>query len=463
MKVMKEVREFLIDRDKRVKHQEELLKEYKKGTLATVRINYPGVEKSNFINDSIVEVICKEISSYYKKHIVFQEDYKNKEGFIGHFIFKGDPVEIKKFLISIEEKHILGRTVDIDVYYLQRNKFSGIEEVCGISRTDLQLKNRKCFICKEDARICSRAQSHSLEEIKNYFTGKYEEYLQRTREKEQVAYCVSQMAVKAMISEVSTMPSFGLVSPSTMGAHKDMDYYTFVDSAFILAPYIKEMALLGYSPHSPKEIFETIRFIGMDCEKAMLKGTNGVNTHKGMIFLMGIVTAAAMKTLYENYSFNEIENVIKEMCKDILSDFNNIAQKQYLTNGERLFRDYGFKGIRGEVQAGLPIVFKEILPKFLTEELKGNNLYAHTLLELMTVVEDSTIVHRHGLKKLKEVQEESKEILRVGGYKAKSGKEAALIFEQRCIEDNISPGGSADLLAILIFLREFYCFYFENK
>lgn len=452
---------FLMDRDKRVEHQEELLKKYKGSTLATVRVNYPGIEKSNFITDSIVKIICNEISIYHRKEIIFTEEYKSREGYIGHFIFNDNHNNIKKAMINLEENHILGRCVDIDVYYLKKDEKYGFDQVIGMSRSDLTLTSRKCFLCDEEARVCSRAQSHSLEEIKKYFEEKFEEYNEWIKQREALAYDISQLALKGIISEVSTIPSFGLVSPSTMGSHKDMDYYTFLDSSFAIVPYLKEMALIGYSYKEPKEIFKAIRKVGVACENAMFSATKGVNTHKGMIFLVGITVAAVMKTLYEKQNFNRIQEIIKAMCEDILSDFENIDTKSHLTHGEKLYRDYGFTGIRGEVKAGLPIVFNSVLPRFISSKVNGHDLYSETLLYLMAEVEDSTIVHRQNISKLKEIQLKSKEILEMGGLQSDIGRKAALDFEEQCINDNVSPGGSADMLALIIFLGEVYNKYFS--
>lgn len=460
MNEMETIGLFLMDRDRRVEHQEELLRKYKGLTLATVRINYPGIEKSNYITDTIIKIICKEISIFHKKQIIFSEEYTNREGYIGHFIFNVHHQIIKKAMIELEEKHILGRCVDLDVYYLKKNEELGFEEIVGTSRSDLKLPPRKCFLCKEEARICSRAQSHTQEEIKKYFEEKFEEYVLWSKNREELAYDISQLGLKAILSEVSTMPSFGLVSPGTMGSHKDMDYYTFMDSSFAIVPYLKEMAVTGYSYHEAKDIFQAIRFIGIECEKAMFAATKGVNTHKGMIFLVGITIAAAMKTIYQGGSFETTAEIIKEMCENILDDFKEIKYKTNLTHGERLFKDHGFEGIRGEVKKGLPVVFKEVLPEYLKSELEGHDLYAHTLLELIATVEDSTIVHRQNIGKLREIQGKAKSILEIGGLSSVEGREAALKFEQQCIKDNVSPGGSADLLALVIFLGEIFNKYF---
>lgn len=440
------INRFLNDREQRVYHQEKLMKEYSGRAFVTVRVNYPGVEKSSHVTDSIARIIIDEICVFNKKCILFHEEYINMEGVIGHFVMDCDPLEIKRDMVELEGSHILGRCVDIDVYGIRDGR------MYGLSRSDLNIGPRKCFLCEESAKICSRAQNHSLSDIKRYFEDKYSEYVDFEKEKKARCYELSNMALKAIIEEVSTMPSFGLVSPSTMGSHKDMDYYTFLDSSFAIAPYLKDMAERGYSFHSPKEIFEAIRPVGIEAEKEMFKVTGGVNTHKGMIFLIGVIISAVAKTIYDKRGFEAVTEVIAEMCSDILRDFDGLEGKIELTHGEKLYLKYGFTGIRGEVQKGLGFLFKDILPFYECSDLKGNHLFAETLLRLMAVVDDSTIVHRQDIEVLNYVKKRSKEILLMGGMTTEKGRLEAEEFEKYCIRENISPGGSADLLAAVIFL-----------
>ena len=175
----------------------------------------------------------------------------------------------------------------------------------------------------------------------------------------------------------------------------------------------------------------------------------------------GIIVAATTKAIYDQCDFHYIEHILKEMCANILDDFKDIQDKGELTHGERLFKEYGFTGVRGEVKTGLPVVFKEVLPTYLESNLSGHALYAQTLLELMARVEDSTIVHRQDIHKLREIQGKSKEILKIGGLNSEAGIEGAIEFEKECIKANVSPGGSADLLALIIFLGEVYNKYFK--
>ena len=354
----------------------------------------------------------------------------------------------------MEEEHILGRCLDIDVYAYKNDK------VIGISRSDLFKKPRKCFICDLDAKLCSRAQTHTMEEIKNYFEVAYKEYKEMEKEIDSLSYEVSQEAFKAMISEVSTFPSFGLVSPVSSGSHKDMDYYTFLNSAITITPFLKEMFKIGYSYYLPEYIFDVIRNIGKECEEKMFEATNNINTHKGMIFLMGICMSAIGKNMYYKNEFYEMQEIIKSMVKNILDDFKDLHKKEKLTHGEKLYLDYGFTGIRGQVQDGLAVLFDHIIYEYENSKLKENDLYIQILIELMARVEDSTIVYRHDIDILRKVQEDAKNLLSIGGVFTKEGRDKCHELEKDYIDLNISPGGCADLLAISILLinikKKFY-------
>lgn len=451
------IEEFLFDREKRVEHQEELMRNNKDKTLVTIRVNYPGIEKSNYITDDIVNIIYSDIITYHDRYIVYNDKYKNREGLVCHLLFDVDFVRIKKLMIDIEEKHPLGRCVDIDVYTFKDGK------VIGISRSHLYKAPRKCFICDLDAKICSRAQSHSIEEIKEYFNEVYKKYIESQKKTEEVSYQTSQMSLKAMISEVSTFPSFGLVSPVSTGSHKDMDYYTFLNSSMAIVPHLKEMARVGYSYKNPEDIFAAIRKIGIICEEDMFKATKNINTHKGMIFLMGICISAVAKNLYEGKSFENIKEIIIEMVKDILDDFENLHKKEKLTHGEKLYLEHGFTGIRGQVKDGLSVIFDNIIPKYDNSTSSGNDLYIQILISLMALVEDSTVVYRQDIETLKKVQKDAKLLLELGEIDKTKQEKMIIDLEKEYIEKNISPGGCADLLAISIFMLDIKNKYYKDK
>ena len=207
----------------------------------------------------------------------------------------------------------------------------------------------------------------------------------------------------------------------------------------------------------------SIEKIGIETEKVMFEATENVNTHKGMIFLLGIVIVTAARALYEEASFNDIQPMLKNMCKDILKDFENIKNKTELTHGEKLYKNYGFTGVRGEVKEGLDIIFNGSLNVFEDSIKKNNDMNLaslQTLIFLMGKVMDSTIVHRHDIHMLRRVKREAEEFFAAGGVYSKLGRQTAENMEKAYIKDKISPGGSADLLAVTIFLYKLKKFFF---
>lgn len=456
-----DINQFLSSREKRVEKQLEIIKSYKK-TLVVVRANYPGTLKNEYPSFEIVNIINKEIKKKFQNKIIFFEKSVSLEGTIGTFVVDEIADKVKEKMISIEENHILGRFVDIDVYK---------EEGISLSRNDYGYKKRKCYLCSNDAVICTRAMTHSHKDLKKHIVKSYEKYITLENKRIKISEILGNYALKACILEVSCHPSFGLVSPMTQGAHTDMNYFTFVDSSFAIKKGITEMAYEGFSYLNINEIFERARKIGIKTEKEMFEATKGINTHKGMIFLLGISVFTTAKVLYESYienvelgiedeeiyltsgQINKINENIKEICKDICKDFENIPNKIKnnieLTNGEKLYIKHNFLGIRGEIRDGLSIVFKEVLPfmeDMSTLEKSFNDVMVKTLLFLMSKINDSTIVNRKGIEILENVKKESKRLLK-NSYTL----EKAIELEKKYSENGISPGGSADLLAVTIF------------
>jgi len=272
---------------------------------------------------------------------------------------------------------------------------------------------------------------------------------------------IASLAVQAMLYEASCTPSPGLVSQTSSGAHTDMDYFTFLDSATSLIKPLIHCTEAGFSSRSPKEIFHQLRLIGKLGEQQMLAKTSGVNTHKGMLFLLGICCAAGGRALFDATPFLSLQGIIKEMAAGLverelssrLIEFTKIDDFA-LTNGERLFLQYKVEGIRGEVQSGLPIVFDFSLGFYKANQgLNQNHRLVQTLLAIMQFCEDTNILHRHSLETLKEVQETAKQILSIGGVATVQGLKAIEAMNEDFSNRKISPGGSADLLGVTVFLQ----------
>lgn len=271
---------------------------------------------------------------------------------------------------------------------------------------------------------------------------------------------IASLAVQAMLYEASCTPSPGLVSQSSSGAHQDMDYFTFLDSATSLIYPLIHCTEAGFSPSTPMEIFQQLRLIGKLGEQRMYNKTSGVNTHKGMFFLLGICCAAGGKALFDGTRFTSLPSIIKAMTSGLveselssrLIEFKN-ADNLNLTNGERLYLHHKVEGIRGEVQNGLPTVFDFSLEFYkVNQGLSQNHRLVQTLLAIMQYCEDTNILHRHSLEMLKEVQETAKQILSIGGVTTVQGLKAIEAMNEDFSKRKISPGGSADLLGVTIFL-----------
>jgi triphosphoribosyl-dephospho-CoA synthase len=270
----------------------------------------------------------------------------------------------------------------------------------------------------------------------------------------EISMTISSFAIQAMIYEVSCYPSPGLVSPVSYGAHKDMDFFTFIDSTSTLSKYLALFVQEGFSDKTYKEIFNGIRRIGVEAEKDMFAKTRGINTHKGMLFLMGIACAATGRAIFEKKSFKCVQDIIKKMTQGVVEkELSLLKDNVELSHGEKLFFKYKTEGVRGEVERGIPTVFNFALDFYKQNlELGVNDRLVHTLIGIMQICDDSTIIYRHNPQILQEVREKAIEIIKLGGMKTDIGRRKINSLCEEFIEKNISPGGSADLLGVTIFL-----------
>jgi len=157
---------ILLEREERVKYQEKLIKRFNR-PLIMVRVNYPGNNKETDVSLSIIKIIDDALVQEFKKKLIFKLFRITSEGPILIMIVEDEAKKIKEVTIDIEEKHILGRCVDIDVYD---------ENGIGLSRETLGRNTRKCFVCDEDAKICIREQKHTFWEVSSFILNRYGEY-----------------------------------------------------------------------------------------------------------------------------------------------------------------------------------------------------------------------------------------------------------------------------------------------
>ena len=193
----------------------------------------------------------------------------------------------------------------------------------------------------------------------------------------------------------------------------------------------------------------------------MFEATQGVNTQKGLLFILGILAGAAGYELTKSeelQSTNILAHVSAMVSGIAERELAPIRQKpkEALTFGERLYLDYGVTGIRGEMEQGLPAVALYGLPALKDALAKGlavNDALVHALLVLMTCVEDTTVMHRHHPDKLHHwMRPKVQVVLDKGSMFTEEGREALQELDKLFIKENVSPGGAADLLAAVWFL-----------
>ena len=345
-----------------------------------------------------------------------------------------EPEKVKLITAETEELHPLGRIFDIDVIKPDGTK---------VSRTDLGASGRTCILCGKPAFICGRSRAHSTEEV----LGKQIEII-ASAQADETARRISGQAVDSLLAEVHVGPKPGLVDRFNSGAHRDMDESTFIRSAESLRGYFADCAYGGMylGLTGDESITDSLVSLGKDAEKTMLSATGGINTHKGAIFSMGIFACAAgMSGAKGGGDFREnVAMLGKKLSSKTTSDD---------TAGARISRETGISGIRGEAAAGYPAVFDTGLP-VLKAGLAAGDEEAAALKALTAIIakaEDTNVIARGGTEAAKWLKSEAADILKKAETASFDIRKALADLDRECIEKNISPGGSADLLGLCLF------------
>lgn len=446
--------EILDAREKRVQIQRELLSVYPQ-TLISFTLNIPGPVKvfplTVLAYEAGLGLISSSVPALGGKILKTINNRKNT-GYEAFFCVNLPPEKIKEQLCFLEERHPLGRIFDFDVLDYRGEKFS---------RQALGYKERTCLLCGRPAFLCGRSRTHTVRELLEKEIQLMEDFFS-----ERMANHIGLLMQKALFYEVNTSLKPGLVDRLHNGSHKDMERGDFMKSAYALTPYFIQCARAGldFSPssQSPKQLFSTLRTLGKQAELTMLQATKGVNTHKGMIFSGGIFSCLAgwyfsQKGFEDNFSspgfLSFLELHAQKLLTGLLEDYKELAFRPAKTHGERLYQKYGVAGIRGEASAGFPHVLKKGLPIFEDAEKKGYSLNQCGLLSLLyyiSSVEDSNLMIRGGFLRAKKIQEQLCAFLERTSFK--EWLEVLKPLDSYFVSQNISPGGSADMLALTYFL-----------
>ena len=361
----------------------------------------------------------------------------------------GGPARVKETTCRLETENDYSRLLDMDVYDASGAAVSLPSRGPG----------RTCFVCSDIAIACMRERRHEMAEILAGVERLFTSFLaDMTRTISAPAAYYASLGLEAMLHEVAASPSPGLVDPFHTGSHKDMDFFTFQRSSAALSYGLARCAEAGMRHEGTAAgLLPVLRIIGMESEKAMFRATGGVNTQKGLLFSMGLALGATGLLVRDALPVTpeHIGAMLRDMTAGIVA--RELGGENPKTAGERMFRDFGVSGIRGEMEAGLPAVLGSGLPALqaaLTGGEDCNRALIRALLALMAAVEDTTILARSPkLETLRMIREKARELLQSGRLEGDSWREAVWELDAALVAENLSPGGSADLLALSWFMH----------
>lgn len=429
--------EILDAREKRAEKQKQLLGAFQK-PLVCFTMNIPGPEKWNrdisigfFVGcQMLLQAIGANKLLHFEKNI-------SPCGGECYLIANMPAEELKKLCAEIEDSHIAGRLFDMDVLDINGKK---------LSREVLGFPTRKCLICEKTAAVCASRRAHPLEELTDRVN-----FLLFVAATELFAEYIGAEAYLALLCEVHATPKPGLVDLNNQGAHKDMDLRHFFVSANTLRPFFVRCAEAGFlsRDEAPTEVFGQLRSMGMEAEKAMLNATGGVNTHKGAIFSLGLLCAAAGRLPPDKWQAETILSEIAAMAAGVVEqDMAGKTAETAKTFGEKLYFTHGISGVRGQAEAGYPAVMQTGLPilqQCLHKGLSENDALCVTLLHLIAATDDTNLICRGGRKGQLSIKEKISHFLKEAPFPT---MEEIQKLDEIFIEKNLSPGGSADLLAM---------------
>lgn len=439
-------------RENRVQIQQEMLQK-SPSCLLSFTLNIPGSVKvfpyTKWTYEVGISIISKGIS-LLNGVIIEQKEVKKDTGWEAFFALNLHPEDMKSYLLEQEEQHPLGRLFDFDILRADGSK---------LSRQELGFLERTCLLCGNPAFHCGRSRTHSAQELlakeieimENFFVFRLSNH-------------IGLLMQKALFYEVNTSLKPGLVDRLHNGSHKDMRLSTFINSAYSLTDYFCQCVKEGLSCDCSKKelplLFQKLRGIGKQAEKNMLFATQGINTHKGIVFSGGILCTAVGYYISTNSKDISSENFLlslPEICRcmlpELLSDYLTLTPDTAKTNGEKLYLKYKITGIRGESKEGFPLLFNVGFPLFQAVLKKGFSLWQAgliTLLHYIACTEDTNLIIRSDYQLACKIQKDLQQFLAHATYEEQLSILPKL--DAFFVSRNISPGGSADMLALTYFL-----------
>jgi cytidyltransferase-like protein len=368
-----------------------------------------------------------------------------------YFLKRLDDAADTQMLLDLDlfRRHIapaLGATV----------RFVGTEPTDRLTRRYNQLMHEVLADVRETARLEKKGNAVSASRVRKAMEQGDMSTIRQLVPPTTLPYIIAHLATQALQAELDTTPKPGLVDKDSNGAHRDMDYALMQRSIDTLHPYFVKLALLGCADALPTHA--SIRDIGIEAERAMLSATNGVNTHKGALFSMGLAVVAAAHE-ERKIAANE-EQILKERNggEDVLVSLQTtikaLAASFPDTNGTHGSKakllskgTTAIKGALDNAREGYEMLFAEWLPFYIERRKEHDAHTLHkTLLRIMCDLDDTNVIYRTNLATAEEVKQEARALL------DSFSKAALKDMDRRYTARNISPGGAADMLSLTIFI-----------
>jgi holo-ACP synthase/triphosphoribosyl-dephospho-CoA synthase len=408
----------------------------------SLSLNVPGYPKSTgivsrfflYCLDDLKIFVRARLLSLDEKEAILQTDEAGDFYIVPVSTGQMSLVEIKQICEDFEESHAWGRFIDVDL-----TDQGGMPVSSG--------KSKPCFYCNDrPADQCRMEKRHDTEELREFMFSKMKVYCRQQREIT-ISRTLSSLALQSVLHEIALTPKPGLVDKFSNGAHSDMSYGTFINSTAAISGYFNDLAKAGFSFEETDmtKALPAIRNIGLRMERSMFGSTNQVNTQKGIIFLMGLSLFSSGYLIAREDIFvkEKFRTIVRDICKDLIYRELESVQQPPETHGEEIFHRLKIAGARGEAENGFPMVFDFGLPELMKFNELNDQALLHAFLSIATNNNDTNVLYRSNIEVLSQFKKLSRQALETGNMDP---------LIQFCMKQKISPGGSADLLAVSIYL-----------
>jgi triphosphoribosyl-dephospho-CoA synthase len=253
-------------------------------------------------------------------------------------------------------------------------------------------------------------------------------------------------ATCALYEELVLSPKPGLVTLTDRGSHNDMDAQTFMRSLFALRHYFCQIAQAGQDGDE----FAVLERLGIEAESRMLSATGGINTHRGAIFMLGLLCASAGAVMHESGSLAQPGEIRQSLLRNWGSVLEKRCERVSSLPGGIAARRHGLRSASQEAALGFPVLFETAVPALiaaLASGLSPQQARLDTLFHIMATLDDSNLAHRGGMAGLRFAQAKARQFIEEGGAGAPDGMRKVEAIARAFVSRRLSPGGSADTLS----------------